>query len=96
MSNPRNGTKSDLVSCLEDKVPSTDSCSPTPEDITPDGPAIVNMLKPGAAKTFEDYAIQVLKPYIMSHLKNASRLEVVWDEYFPDKSEDRSKKQTWE
>ena len=90
----RSGTESDLVNCLEDKVLSTDSCSPTPEVIILDGPAIVNMLKPGAAKTFEDYANQVFKPYIMSHLKNASRLDVVWDEYFPDnlKTEARSKR----
>ena len=55
-----------------------------------DGAAIVNMLRPGAAKTFSDYAEQ---PYIISQLQHVSRMDVVWDEYFPEslKAETRSK-----
>ena len=83
MSKLSSGPKSDLVSCLEERVLSTDSCSPTPEVIILDGPAVLSVLKLGPAKTFEDYANKVLKPYIMSHLKNASRLDVVRDWIFP-------------
>ena len=45
------GIKSDLVSCLEELVNSLD------------GSVIVNMLRPGSAKTFSDYASQVFLPY---------------------------------
>ena len=52
------------------------------------------MLRPGAAKKFSDYAKQVFTPYIMSQLQHVSRLDVVWDEYFPEslKAETRSKR----
>ena len=43
-----------------------------------DGAAIVQMLKPGAAETFEQYAHQVFLPYILGQLQHASRLDLVW------------------
>ena len=42
------------------------------------------MLKPGAAKTFEDYAHQVFIPYILSQLNAVLRLDLVWDSYITD------------
>ena len=81
----RTGTKSDLVGCLEDLVPTQD-LSPTPivQVILLDGAAIVNMLRPGFAKTFSDYATQVFLPYTTSQLEHVNRLDVVWDEYIAD------------
>ena len=96
MGNLRGGTKSVLVGCLEELLFDSDSetMTPTPEVIILDGPAIVNMLRPGTAKTFADYAHEVFTPYVMSQLRNVSRVDVVWDEYLPDslKAETRSKR----
>ena len=54
---------------------------PTVDAVILDGAAIVNMLKPGTAKTFSDYASQVFLPYITTQLHGAQRVDVVWDEY---------------
>ena len=91
----RTGTKSDLVDCLEDLVPTQENApNPTVQVIIIDGAAIVNMLRPGAAKTFSDYAKQVFSPYIKSQLHHVNRVDVVWDEYFPEslKAETRRKR----
>ena len=91
----RTGTKSDLVGCVEDLVPTQD-LSPTPivQVIWLDGATIVNMLRPGFAKTFSDYATQVFLPYITSQLQHVNRLDVVWDEYIADslKAETRTRR----
>ena len=63
----RLGTKSDIINCLEKLVPTTDddfmldvqtpsTDKPTVDAVILDGAAIVNMLKPGTACTFSDYA----------------------------------------
>ena len=59
-----------------------------------DGAGIVNMLRPGTAKTFKAYATDVLVPYILSQLQHVERLDIVWDRYIADslKSETRSKR----
>lgn len=91
----RTGTKTDLVDCLEDLVPSQEMVSsPTVQVIIIDGAALVNMLRPDAAKTFSDYAQQLFSPYIVSQLEHVSRVDVVWDEYLPKslKSKTRSKR----
>ena len=41
-----------------------------------DGAAIVNMLRPHTAKTFQDFL-----SYITSRLQHATRLDIVWDKY---------------
>ena len=41
----------------------------------------VNMLKPGTACTFSDYASEVFLPHVMKQLQNVQRLDVMWDEY---------------
>jgi len=89
----RTGTKSDLLCCLEDLVLSQDNVPiPTVQVTILDGAAIVNMLRPGLAKTFSEYATQVFLPYITS--QPGSRVDVVWDEYFTDslKAETRLKR----
>ena len=91
----RTGTKSDLVSCLEELVNSRENAThPSVEVIILDGSVIVNMLRPGSAKTFSDYASQVFLPYVASQLQQASRIDIVWDEYRPDslKAETRVKR----
>ena len=90
------GTKSDLVRCLEDLIPPQEdaAASPPVEVMILDGAAIVNMLPPGNVKTFSEYASQVFLPYIKSQLQHTSRVDIVWDEYFPEslKAETRQKR----
>ena len=80
----RQGTKSDLVHCLEKNLPLTTSDNtPNVTAVLLDGAVIVNMLKPGAAKTFHDYG-QIFIRYITCQLQHATRLDIVWDLYLPD------------
>ena len=51
----RQGTKGDLLSCLENSIQTTPSL-PDAEVVILDGAVVVNFLKPLAAKTFNDYA----------------------------------------
>ncbi|KAG7168436.1 putative winged helix-turn-helix domain containing protein 5 [Homarus americanus] len=46
-----------------------------------DGPAVVEMLKPGGSRTFQEYSTVVFIPYIESQLEYRSRLDLVWDCY---------------
>jgi hypothetical protein len=96
MGKMRLGTKSDLVGCLEDLIPPRENAAASPpvEVMILDGAAIVNMLAPGNAKTFSDYASQVFLPYITSQLQHRSRVDIVWDEYLPDslKADTRKKR----
>ncbi|KAK0064657.1 hypothetical protein Bpfe_005746 [Biomphalaria pfeifferi] len=64
----RMSNKSGLLECLEPLQ--TSSAVPTVTDMTIlDGAAVVNMLRPGSAKTFADYANQVFIPYVMQTLQ---------------------------
>ena len=78
----RTGTKSDLLGCLEDLVLSQGNSPSTRVQVSIiDVAAIVNMLRPGAARKFSDYVNQV---FILSQLQHVNRVDVVWDEYLPD------------
>lgn len=81
----RFGKKSDLVGCLEDLVPpqknAAAAVSPPVKVIILDGAPIINMLPPGTAKTFNQYASQVFLPYITSQLQYTSRVGIVLDDY---------------
>ena len=80
----RQGTKSDFVHCLEKNLPPTTSDNtPNMTAVLLDGAVIVNMLKPGAAKTFHDYG-QIFIRYIACQLQHATRLDIVWDLYLPN------------
>ena len=73
------------MGCLEDMIPPQENvASPHVEVIILDGAAITNMLAPGGAKTFCEYATQVFMQYITSQLQHAIRVDVVWDEYMRD------------
>ena len=52
---------------------------------------MVNMMKPIACLTFEDYAIQVFLPFIQKQLDHATRVDVIWDQYI----ENSLKAHTW-
>ena len=83
--------KSDLVGYLEGTIPPQDNvASHHVEVIILDGASITNMLAPGGAKTFSDYATQVFLSYITSQLPHSFRVDVVWDEYLPDREVEAS------
>ncbi|KAK3890355.1 hypothetical protein Pcinc_005733 [Petrolisthes cinctipes] len=94
MGNMRLGKVSDLVGCLEDRIPPRENAAASPpvEAMILDGAAIVNMLAPGNAKTFSEYASQVFLPYIIFQLQHTSRVDIVWDEYFPESLKADTKK----
>ena len=79
----RLGTKSDIVHCLEDTIVDEDTTLVVADVVVLDGPAIVNMLKPGSSKTFRDYAQNVFLPYVQLQLDTSQRVDIVWDEYRP-------------
>ena len=87
------GAKSDLLACMED-LHETQTETPVASCIIIDGAAIVQILKPTAAKTFAEYASEIFIPYIFSQLRGALRLDLVWDRYFEDslKSTARAKR----
>ena len=69
--------------CLEGHA-EPQSEAPTVTAVVLDGAVIVHMLKPGTAKTFEEYAQQVFIPYVVRQLQHVSRLDLVWDSYRTD------------
>ena len=87
----RTGMKSDLLQCLQELSPVT---SPTIEVTILDGAAIVSMLRPGTAKTFQDYTTNVFVPYITYQLQHVKRLDIIWDVYLAEslKADTRSKR----
>ena len=72
----RSGSKSDLLSCLEKNGPAQ-AQRPSFEALLLDGAAIVNMLNPGASKTFQEYRETVFLPYVTNQLRNVERVGVV-------------------
>ena len=79
----RLGTKADLTDCLE-KLSTSEGEAPPVDAVILDGAAIINMLRPVGAKTFQDYATLVFLPYIKAQLANVSRVDIVWDVYRQD------------
>ena len=45
---------------------------------------IVNILQPGASKTFQEYSETLFLPYVINQLRNVERVDVVWDRYLSD------------
>ena len=67
-------TQNQIVHCLKDTVvlvEEDDTSLVVADVVILDGPAIVNMLKPGSSKTFKDYAQDVFLPYISMQLGKA-------------------------
>jgi hypothetical protein len=46
-----------------------------------DGAALVNMIKPGAEKTFSQYATESFLPYLKAQISQSNRVDFIWDEY---------------
>ena len=65
----------DLTACLKHFV-EAHSEVPVTTSVVLDGAAIVQMLKPSTAKTFDDHAHEIFIPYISSHLQRVSRLDL--------------------
>ncbi|KAG1662942.1 Pinin [Nymphon striatum] len=76
----RQGTKADLIQCF-DKLHETQLNEPKVSAVIVDGAAVVQILKPGTAKTFQDYSQNVFVPYIAKLLAQVSRVDVIWDVY---------------
>jgi hypothetical protein len=77
------GVKADLLRCLETNLPENNS-TPVTDAIILDGAAIVQMLNPGASRTFAEYGERVFQQYISTQLEKCSRVDIVWDVYLPD------------
>ena len=73
----RLGSKADLMPCLEVETAAPEA-SPLVDATFLDGAAVVQMLNPGTAKTFLDYAEQVFLPYVSAQLENTTRVDIVW------------------
>lgn len=94
--NIRQGITSDLLTkCLEPLTTSTGDV-PNVETIVIDGAAVVNMLKPGASRTFYEYSGTIFCPYIRKQLGSVQRVDVVWNTYKDNslKNATRSKRGT--
>ena len=79
----RFGTKADLTDCLE-KLCTSKGEAPVIDVIILDGAAIINVLKPVGAKSFQDYAMLVFLPYFKAQLARVTRVDIIWDVYIPD------------
>ena len=79
----RLAVKADLLHCLKSDQTETTSASVVDATIL-DGAAIVQMLNPGAAKTFQEYVNLVFAPYISTQLETVHRPDLFWDVYLPD------------
>ncbi|KAK0146492.1 hypothetical protein N1851_014183 [Merluccius polli] len=77
------GVKSDLLSCLED-VHSSYSDNSKVTCVIIDGAVTVQMLKPSAVKTFNEYAHDVFIPYLSRKHTSVTRLDLVWDRYLSE------------
>lgn len=91
----RQGQKSDLVTCME-SLSKPSSNIPLVDVTILDGAVVVQMLSPGTAITFQEYADYVFLPYVTKQLDQVKRVDVVWDVYQDDslKSTTREKRGT--
>ncbi len=77
----REGTKSDLLECLQRMCDISGGGAPNVEAKVLDGSVIVQLLCPRGCKTFSDYARDVFLPYINNQLQQCMRLDIVFDVY---------------
>ena len=83
----RQGTKSNLLTCLETHQSLRDD-HPTVEAKMFDGGALVHMLRPITTKTFHQYAEHIFVPYIIAELQGTNRVDLIWDAYLPNSLKD--------
>ena len=70
----RVGAKSDLLACLE-YVFEAKQDAPAATCVVLDGAAIIQMLKPTAAKNIDDNAMQIFIPFLAPKFRDAARLD---------------------
>ena len=89
------GTKSDLMTVLETDI-NLPGAEPKADAFIIDGAALINEKSPGTARTFDDYAKDVIIPTLQSYARHYYRTDVVFDIYKPDslKAMTRSKRGT--
>ena len=89
------GVKSQLLEVLEQGTNKTYE-QPNADTVIIDGAALINANSPGATKTFDDYAAEVIVPHIESYARKYPRVDVVFDIYRQDslKGETRQKRGT--
>ena len=71
-----------ILQCLDEIAPASTQ-APEVTCVILDGAAIVQMLTPGTAKTFGEYANEVFIPFVLSQYTSATPLDLVWDRYLP-------------
>ena len=69
------------ASCFQDTYPTPTDSIPDVDAILLDGAAVINILKPGSAKTFKEYSVVVFLPFVQSQLQKTNRVDIIWDEY---------------
>jgi len=70
---------------------------PHADDVILDGAAVVIFLNPKyAQKKINDYALDVLLPYVIGQLQHADRGDVVWDRCCEKSIKSQTKKKAWE
>ena len=83
MGEMRQGQKADLVKCLE-SLEEGQPDAPAVDAKIIDGAVLVQMLSPGIAMTFQDYAASIFVPYVVNQLQSSKRVDIVWDVYQKD------------
>ena len=81
----RGGSKSDLVTCIEDDyaIPRLKVITDQVDVEEIDGASMVHKERPSKTiATFEDYANQVIIPHIVDVLQTADEADILWDLYF--------------
>ena len=71
----RQGSKSDLIPCIEKTIETSDD-KPAPYVLILDGAATVQMLTPRLCKTFLEYSDKIFLPYLSNSVENVQRLDV--------------------
>ena len=76
------GTKADLMHCLPKLIDPQPNAPDSPTGIIIDLSFLIQMLKPGASLTINDYIHGVIKPYVTSLLLQYIRVDLLADAYF--------------
>ena len=76
------GTKADLIHCLPKLIDPQPNALDSPTGIIIDLSFLIQMLKPGASLTINDYIHGVIKPYVKSLLLQYIRVDLLADAYF--------------
>lgn len=79
----RQGAKSDLFLSLE-KVSPAVHLGPQVETKVFDEAAVAHLLPGHSARNFYEYCQNISIPYFEGQLRDTSRVDIVWDTYYPD------------